>query len=115
MFDDNGSAGLNEAVVCEHKEVGEGCGACPSTHRGGDEVLQGSVEGEGGEQVLLLHFEAGCEGGREGGREGERMSVERRVVSAIFTVVPQLVSHQLPGFLQTLNHLLVLPTDILCM
>ena len=67
-----------------------------------------------------------CEGGREGGREG--MSVERReggggdeceekgceCMGAIFTVVPQLVSHQLPGFLQTLHHLLVFPTDILC-
>ena len=48
-------------------------------------------------------------------REGGRMSVEGRGVSAIFTVVPQLVSHQLPGFLQTLHHLLILPTDILCM
>ena len=36
-------------------------------------------------------------------------------MGAIFTVVPQLVSHQLPGFLQTLHHLLVFPTDILCM
>ena len=43
------------------------------------------------------------------------MSVEERVVSAIFTVVPQLVSHQLPGFLQTLHHLLVLSMDIFCM
>ena len=88
LFDDNGSTGLNEAVVCEHQEVGEGRGARPCTHCGGDEVLQGSVKGEGGEQVLLLHFEAGCEGGKEGGREGGRMSVEERVVSAIFTVVP---------------------------
>ena len=67
LFDDNGSAGLDEVVVCEHKEVGEGRGACPCTHCGGDEVLQRGVEGEGGEQVLLLHFEASCEGGREGG------------------------------------------------
>ena len=35
-------------------------------------------------------------------------------MGVIFTMVPQLVSHQLPGFLQTLNHLMVLPTDILC-
>ena len=62
------------------------------------------------------------EGGREGGgrerwSEGVRMSVEEVVCEcrgAIFTVVPQLVSHQLPGFLQTLHHLLVLSTDILC-
>ena len=67
LFDDNGSAGLNEVVVCEHKEVSEGRGARPCTHRGGDEVLQRGVESEGGEQVLLLHFEASCEGGREGG------------------------------------------------
>ena len=63
-----------------------------------------------------------CEEGREG------MSVERReggrgdecgekgceCMGAIFTVVPQFVSHQLPGFLQTLHHLLILPTNILC-
>ena len=72
MFDDNGSTGLDEVVVCEHQEVGEGRGARPCTHCGGDEVLQGSVEGEGGEQVLLLHFEASCEGWREGVREERR-------------------------------------------
>ena len=48
LFGDNGSAGLNELIVCEHQEVGEGCGAHPCPHSGGDEVLQGSVEGEGG-------------------------------------------------------------------
>ena len=53
-------AGLDEVVVCEHEEVCEGCSARPSTHRGGDEVLQRGVEGKGEEQVLLLHFEASC-------------------------------------------------------
>ena len=36
-------------------------------------------------------------------------------VDGIFTMVSQLVSHQLPGFPQTINHLLVLTADILCM
>jgi len=29
-------------------------------------------------------------------------------------MVPQLVSYKLPGFLQTLHHLLVLPAGIFC-
>ena len=47
LFGDNGSAGLNKLIVCEHQKVGEGCGAHPCPHSGGDDVLQGSVEGEG--------------------------------------------------------------------
>ena len=66
-------------------------------------------------------MEGGCEGGWEGGgwsegvRDEVRTSAEEigECTSAIFTVVPQLVSHQFPGFLQTLHHLLILSTDIL--
>ena len=47
LFGDNSSAGLNELIVCEHQKVSEGCGAHPCPHSGGDDVLQGSVEGEG--------------------------------------------------------------------
>ena len=47
LFGNNGSAGLNKLIVCEHQKVGEGCGAHPCPHSGGDDVLQGSVEGEG--------------------------------------------------------------------
>ena len=52
---------------------------------------------------------------REGGRGDECGEKGCECMGAIFTVVPQFVSHQLPGFLQTLHHLLVLSTNILCM
>ena len=60
LLNDNGSAGLNEVVVCKYQEVSECCGTCPCPHSGGNEVFQWSVKGEGGEQVLFLHFEASC-------------------------------------------------------
>ena len=39
LFGDNGSAGLNKIIVCEHQEVGEGCGTCPCPYSSGYEVL----------------------------------------------------------------------------
>ena len=53
MIDDNGSTSFNEIVVCEHQKIGEGRGTCPCPHGGGDEVLKGTVKGEGG---VFLHF-----------------------------------------------------------
>ena len=60
LLADNAPAVLNEVVVCEHKEVSEGSGACPCSCGSGNEVLQGSVESEGGKQMPLIHFEASC-------------------------------------------------------
>ena len=39
LFGDNGSAGLNKIVVCEHQKVGEGCGTCPCPYSSGYEIL----------------------------------------------------------------------------
>ena len=58
LLADSAPAFLNEVVVCEHQEVSEGSGACSCPCGSGDEVLQGSVEGEGRKQMLLIHSEA---------------------------------------------------------
>ena len=60
LLADNAPAVLNEVVVCEHQEVSEGSGACSCSSGSGDEVLQGSVESEGGKEMLLIHSEASC-------------------------------------------------------
>ena len=78
LFDNNGSTRLNEVVVGEHQEVSECCGTCSCPHSGGNEVFQGSVKGEGGEQVFFLHFEASyvvcmCKGRVGSENERERM------------------------------------------
>ena len=57
---DNALAFLNEVVMCKHQEVSEGSGACSCSCGSGDEVLQGSVESEGGKQMLLIHSETSC-------------------------------------------------------
>ena len=120
LFDDNGSAGLNEVVVGKDQEVSECCGTCPCPHSGGNEVFQWSVKSEGREQVLFLHSEAGyvvqmfkhvcvykCE-----------CCVMKRwdtVRGSKLTMVSYFLSHQLPGFLQMLKHLLEPLSDVLCM
>ena len=57
LLADNAPAVLNEVVVCEHQEVSEGRRACSCSCGSGDEVLQGSVESDGGKQMLLIHSE----------------------------------------------------------
>ena len=64
--------------MCEHQEVSEGSGACPCSSGSGDEVLQGSVESEGGKQMLLIYSEASCVMCmyEQGGRVKVKYSVE---------------------------------------
>ena len=122
LLDDNGSAGLNEVVVCKDQKVSECCGACPCPHSGGNEVFQWSVKGEGGEQVLFLHSEASCvvqifKCVHVCVYKCECCVMERwdTVRGSKLTMVSYFLSHQLPGFLKMLKHLLVLLSDVLCM
>ena len=54
----NHSALLDEVIVREDEEVHKSSGAGSSLSCGGDEILQGCVESDGGDQVLLFNSQS---------------------------------------------------------
>ena len=52
---DNTPAFLNKVIVRENEKVDESSGACSSLGCGGDEILQGCVESDDRNQVLLFN------------------------------------------------------------